>query len=220
MAQGPHELEFVVTMPATGTVRQHDGVDMYLPDDADRPLPAVVIVPGPVPDGAPRPRRWPLFSGYGRLLANRGVAGVVTDLPYHSPADWQRVAGLLAGTVDSVRALDEVDADRIAVWAFSGGALLVGRWLAEPPPWLRCLAMNYPLLAPGDVAPGLPVVLTRVGKERPEWQATVDSFLARATTAVHVVDVPNGQHGFDCADHTEESRQAVVEAADLVVRNL
>jgi dienelactone hydrolase len=221
MTQGPHELPFVVEAPTSGTVTEHDDFDVYRPDGAG-PLPAVVIVPGPVPEDSPvRPRRWPLFAGYGRLLADRGVAAAVLDLPYHSPAQWPRIA--LPEVVESVRALDVVDADRIAVWAFSGGGLLVGRWLAESPSWLRCLALTYPLLAADVVLPGRPLVLTRVGNERPEIQPTVDDFLSRAEvtgTAVRVIDVPHGQHGFDIVDHTDESRHAVLEAVDLVVGNL
>jgi hypothetical protein len=34
---------------------------------------------------------------------------------------------------------------------------------------------------------------------------------------VEVVDVPHGQHGFDALDHTDESREAVNRALDLVL---
>jgi hypothetical protein len=33
---------------------------------------------------------------------------------------------------------------------------------------------------------------------------------------VEIIDVPNGQHGFDLLDHTDESRTAVERALDLV----
>jgi acetyl esterase/lipase len=77
---------------------------------------------------------------------------------------------------------------------------------------------------PADaVTPGRPLLLTRVGRELPERQALVDRFLARASatgTDVRVIDVPDGQHGFDALDHTDQSRQAVLEATDLVVGHL
>jgi dienelactone hydrolase len=225
MAQAPHELEFVVDTPAAGPARRHDDFDVYLPEGAG-PFPAVVIVPGPSPAVYPvRPRDWPLFTGYGRLLASRGVVAAVVDMPYHSPREWSPASEALPGIVESVRGLDEVDADRIAAWAFSGGGLLVGKWFADSPPWLRCLALTYPLVGPSadQLAPGRPLVLTQVGLESPELQATVDHFLSRAAetgTAVHVIDVPNGHHGFDVADHTEESRHAVRTAVDLVVEHL
>lgn len=227
----PHELTFVVDVPVTGTVSHHDDFDVYRPD-ATESLPAVIIVPGTSPAAYPiRPRRWPVYEGYGRLAASRGVVGVVLDLPYHDMSEWPRLAPTVPELVESVRALDEVDPERVAIWALSAGGLLVESWLAESPDWLRCLALTYPVLATPDprpmpadaVRPGRPLVLTRVGKEIPDWQAAVDRFLATAATtgtAVHVIDVPEGHHGFDAVDHTEESRQAVLAAADFVVDHL
>jgi len=227
--QGPHELPFVLEVPATGTVTRRDDFDIYRPDGGDQPLPAVVFVPGPMPAEFPaRPRSWPVYEGYGRLMVSRGVVAVVPDLPYYAVEQWPQAAEDLAAVIESVRALTAVDADRIAVWAFSAGGLLVGGWLAQSPLWLRCLALSYPLLAmPADpaeraaaVQPGRPVVLTRVGRESATIQATVDGFLATAAstdTVVDVVEVPDGQHGFDLLDHTDASRRAVIEAADLVI---
>jgi hypothetical protein len=54
---GPHELKFVVEVPESGTVSRHTRFDLYLPDHADHPLPAVVYLPGPIPADRPvRPR--------------------------------------------------------------------------------------------------------------------------------------------------------------------
>ena len=73
------------------------------------------------------------------------------------------------------------------------------------------------------VRPGRPLVLTRVGRESARIQATVDGFLSAAastSTVVDIVDVPDGQHGFDMLDHTEASRRAVIAATDLVIDHL
>ena len=73
------------------------------------------------------------------------------------------------------------------------------------------------------VVPGRPIVLTRVGLERPEFQAKVDDFLARAKEAgadVRVIDVPDGHHGFDALDHTDQSRDAVRAAIAAVTEKL
>jgi dienelactone hydrolase len=132
-----------------------------------------------------------------------------------------------------------VDAQRIALWFFSGGGLLAADWLAAPPPWLRCVAATYPVMAPlpgwGEVAARfrpaeavaaagqLPVVLTRVGRERAEIAATVAEFLAAARSAraaVEVIDVPDGHHGFETIDHTEPARQAVRSAVRSVLAHL
>jgi acetyl esterase/lipase len=132
-----------------------------------------------------------------------------------------------------------VDPQRIALWFFSGGGLLAADWLAAPPSWLRCVAATYPVLAPlpgwdgvaarfrpaaAVAAAGqLPVVLTRVERERAEIAATVAEFLAAARSAraaVEVIDVPGGHHGFETIDHTEPARQAVRSAVRSVLGHL
>lgn len=230
--QGPHELPFVLDVPVTAMVTRHDDFDIYLPDGGNTSLPAVVFVPGPMPAEFPaRPRAWPLYVGYGQLMVSRGVIAVVPDLHFYAVEQWQEASEHLRDVIESVRALEAVDADRVALWAFSGGGLLVGRWLAQSPQWLRCLALTYPLLAvptdpagqAGAVQPGRPLVLTRVGRESASIQATVDAFLSTAAstaTFVDIIDVPDGRHGFDIVDQTEASRRAVIEATDLVIDHL
>jgi acetyl esterase/lipase len=214
--------------------------DLYLPGGGG-PSPAIVFVPGgPVPAGLqPAPRDWPVFAGYGRYAASQGAVGVTVDHRLHGLGDYPRAAGDLAAAIEAVRADPRVDAQRVALWFFSGGGLLSADWLAAPPPWLRCLAATYPVLAPlpgwagvdarfrpatAVAAAGrLPIVLTRAGLERPEIAATVAGFLAAASrsgTAVEVIDVPDGHHGFETVDHTEQARQAVRRAVRSVLAHL
>jgi acetyl esterase/lipase len=207
-------------------------VDVYGGGAGER-RPAVVFVPGgPLPpELRPTPRDWPVYVGYGSLAAGTGLVGVTVDHRLHSPADYPTAAADVAAAVEQVRALPEVDAERVALWFFSGGGLLSADWLAEPPAWLRCVALTYPLLAPmpgWDVDPRfrpaaasaeLPVLLTRVGLERPEVAATVAEFVV-AADQVEIIDVPDGQHGFDMLDHTEDSRDAVRAAMSWVAAAL
>ncbi|MFG2366392.1 alpha/beta fold hydrolase [Streptomyces mirabilis] len=223
-------------------------VDLYLPDDlpddlaeADHPRPAVVFVHGgPVhPDVRPTPRDWPGFVGYGRYVAGLGAVGVTLDHRLHDLADYGRAAEDIAEAVDLVRADPRVDGDRVALWCFSSGGLLSADWLAAPPPWLRCVAASYPILAPlpnwglvdarfrpADAvrtAGRLPIVLTRVELERAEIAVTVEEFLAAAEKCdadVEVIDVPLGHHGFETIDHTEQARDAVERAVRSVLGHL
>ncbi|MER5863105.1 alpha/beta hydrolase [Kitasatospora sp. NPDC002040] len=215
-------------------------VDLHLPE-ADGPRPAVVFVHGgPLPaDLEPMPRDWPQYLGYGRYAASQGVVGVTVDHRLHGLADYDQAAQDIAEAVELVRADPRVDGDRVAVWFFSGGGLLSTDWLSAPPSWLRCLAATYPVLAalpswsivdprfaPAKAVGGagrLPVVLTRAGLEDPEIDVTIEAFLTAAQeagTAVEVVDVPNGHHGFEVLDHTEESVRAVEQAMRTVLGHL
>lgn len=221
--------------------RDREGrVDLYVPDFGE-PRPAVVFVHGgPVPAGArPTPREWPTLVGYARLAAAEGVVGVTLDHRLHDIADYERAAADVSAAVEVVRADPRVDADRIALWFFSGGGLLSADWLAGPPPWLRCLAASYPVLAPlpgwgladsrfhparalTDAA-GLPVVLLRAGLEAPEIAATVDAFIAAADgcgTRLEVVDVPDGHHGFETLDAPEKIGPPLRRAMHSVITRL
>jgi acetyl esterase/lipase len=200
------------------------------------PRPVVVFVHGgPLPaEVEPTPRDWPVFLGYGALAAASGVVGVTLDHRLHSVADYSIAAQDVASAVERARGLEGVDPDRVGLWFFSGGGLLAADWLAAPPSWLRCVAMTYPVLASPagwdvearfdpvaavSTAPKLPIVLTRVGHEYPDFARTQDAFVdaARANgVALEVVEVPGGQHGFDSLDHTEESRVAVAQAMTWV----
>ncbi|MDV9190262.1 alpha/beta hydrolase, partial [Streptomyces sp. SR27] len=234
-----HDLPFLLDVPE-GRRERRGRVDLHLPA-GDRPRPAVVFVHGgPVaPDQRPTPRDTPFFLGYGRYAASLGVVGVTLDHRLHGLADYPLAAEDLAEAVALVRADPRVDGDRIALWFFSTGGLLAADWLAAPPPWLRCLAATYPALAPllgwrtvesrfrpvaalGPAA-GPPVVLTRAGREHPAFTVTVEEFLTAAVkhgTDVEIVDVPNGHHGFEVTDRTEESREAVERAMRAVLDRL
>ncbi|BDH12691.1 alpha/beta hydrolase [Streptomyces hygroscopicus] len=237
-----HLRPFLLDLPELPRERTGN-VDLYLPD-AEGPRPAVVFVHGgPLPaEARPTPRDWPTLMGYARYAAGQGVVGVTLDHRLHDVADYERAAADVAAAVEMVRADPRVDADRVALWFFSGGGLLTADWLGAPPAWLRCLAATYPILAPlpnwglagsrfhpADAVAGagaLPIVLTRVGLEVPEIAATVEEFLAAAKNCgadganVEVVDVPNGHHGFGTLDPTDESREAVHRAMRSVLTHL
>jgi dienelactone hydrolase len=234
-----HLRPFLLDVP--GQERERSGrIDLYLPRSA-QPCPAIVFVHGgPIPASLrPTPRDWPAYVGYGRYAASQGIIGMTVDHRLHSAKDYPRAAADIVMAVEVLRADPRVDAERIALWFFSGGGLLSAPWLAAPPDWLRCVAMTYPVLSP---LPGweqvnakfrpvqavagagrLPIVLTRPELERPEIAATVTEFIAAAQDSgagLDVIDVPGGHHGFETIDHTEPARAAVRSAVQTVLAHL
>ncbi|MEV5610591.1 alpha/beta fold hydrolase [Streptomyces sp. NPDC052225] len=220
-------------------------VDLYLPEDTDAegPRPAIVFVHGgPVPEGVtPTPRDWETLRGYGRYAAGHGVVGATLDHRLHDVTDYPRSAADVAEAVERIRADPRVDADRVALWFLSGGGLLTAEWISARPGWLCCLAACYPIMAPmpnwglppgrfrpveavagaGPDAP--PFVLLRAGLEAPAIAATVAGFVTAAESAgapVEIIDVPNGHHGFEGLDPTEETRRAVRSAVARVLDRL
>ncbi|MGV9891820.1 alpha/beta fold hydrolase [Streptomyces sp. NPDC003395] len=235
-----HTRPFPLEVPELPKDRK-EHVDLYVPEGADGPRPAVVIVHGgPVPPGArPTPREWPTLVGYARLAAAEGLVGATLDHRLHDVTDYARAAQDVTDAVELVRADPRVDADRVALWFFSGGGLLTAPWLAAPPPWLRCLAASYPVLAPLPAwglrdprfqpvraiahAGALPVVLLRAGRETPEIAATVEEFVRAAEECgahLELVDVPAGRHGFETLDPPEVSGPALRRAMKSVAGHL
>ncbi|MCX5398121.1 alpha/beta fold hydrolase [Streptomyces sp. NBC_00102] len=239
-AGSPQQLgPFLLDVPERERER-HGLVDLYYPD-AETPRPAVLFVHGgPVDrDASPTPRDWPTFVGYGRYVASLGAVGAVLDHRLFGLGAYPAAAEDLAEAVERVRADPRVDGDRVAVWFFSAGSLLCADLLADPPSFLRCVAATYPMLAPlanwpqtegrfrpaeavGTAGP-LPFVLSRVEKERPEIDATVEEFLLAAKGTdlrLEVIPVPGARHGFEAVDHTDPARRAVREAVRTVLGHL
>jgi acetyl esterase/lipase len=212
-------------------------LDIYRPE-GNGPWPAILFVHGGPAAPEPSPRHWPVYRGYAAEVTTRSVAaGVLDHCLVHgtTPELITQADREVIAAVEQLHAADGIDPDRIALWFFSGSGLLVAPWLDRDPSWLRCIAATYPRLCPRDDlppgmpaavdaiarAPRLPVVLTRAGLERPELAEAVDAFVKAAhLDTVTVIDVPNGHHGFDCLDHTEESRSAVRAAIDAVTGHL
>lgn len=206
----------VATDVAGIDVRRRVAYDLWVvPSEAVVPL--VVLAHGPVRSG-PRPREWPVYRGYGALLARAGLAAAVVDLDFTSVESLSGPTAQLHAIADAARSEPGVDGTRGVIWAFSGGARLVGHWIEEPPTWLRGVGLTYPVVPPVRRAQ-VPIVLTRVGLEQPRIKETVDRLVAVAPET-EIIDVTYGRHGFDALDHDDESRQAVNAGVAAVTRLL
>src|SRR5262249_10971775 len=134
----PPQLRPFVVPVENRVAERHGRVDLYLPDDVAEPRPAAVFVHGgPIPaDQHTTPRDWPVCRGYGSLCAARGVVAATVDHRLHGVTAYPLAAADVATAVEFVRADQRVDADRVALWFFSGGGLLMADWLRTPPAWL------------------------------------------------------------------------------------
>ncbi|WP_229075151.1 alpha/beta hydrolase [Actinoplanes sp. DH11] len=232
-------MEFMKPMVLPVQIRaaeRHGTVDLYIPSDERRP--AIIFVHGgPLPPGMdPLPREWPLFQAYASLAADRGVVGAVVEHRLQGPDSYPAAADDVAGAVKLLRDDPRVDGERVVIWYFSGAGRLAADLLRDPPEWLRAVAMTYPMLTPFPDWPdeprfrpaeavasagSLPIILTRVGQENPAIAEGVAVFVAAAEKAnLQVIDVPDGGHGFDNQNDSDESRAAIVKAFDLVLSAL
>jgi len=131
-------------------------MDVYAPPGPAQARPAVILVHGgPIPRlGA---KDMGVFLSYGELLAASGFVAVTFNHRFLSPdrlADaGDDVADLITHLRENAASLD-VDPDRLALWAFSGGGPFLAASLRDRPAWLRALVAYYAVLDLQQPPPG------------------------------------------------------------------
>jgi acetyl esterase/lipase len=124
-------------------------MDAYLP--ARRApgarVPAVLLVHGEAdPDLLRGVRGWGQYTGWGRLLADQGMAGVAFEHRAILDAGFEAVVAEVEAALAAVgeRAGDlDIDPERIGVAAFSAGVVLTAAVLPGAGERMRCAALCY-----------------------------------------------------------------------------
>ena len=218
-------------------------MDVYLPalPPSGPGFPAIVFLSG---GGVENPdwRKAGVYKTYGRLAAALGFAAVMYQKRYG-----QGPGSLLTGrddTADLIRFLREhaadygFDPDRLAVWAFSAGGLLLGPLLAAWPPFLRAAlsfyAISDALPAMGEAAAQAiraggfsaaenvkkagalpPLFVGRAGLDDPGLNVGLDAFILEAlrrNADIEIMNHPEGRHGFDVLDDDARTREIIARA--------
>jgi len=228
-------------------------LDVYIPASAkpDQRFPAVILISG---GGADVPHDWRdagVYVGYGRILAASGFVGIPFSKRYARGAE-----GSLQGLDDFndmvryVRAHAaelQVDPDRLAFWAFSGGGTLLSPVLSQMRPFARaavcfyCVAgLDFPSMTDDDRAKMLakmspivqieqtdhfipPIFVGRAGWDSDDLNRNLDRFIATALAkdlSIEVMNHPHGRHGFDIIDSDARSREIIQRALEFLSRRL
>lgn len=228
-------------------------MDVYSPpglQPGDR-RPAVVFVHGLVPPGS-QPQRMGVFLSLGELAAAAGFVGVTFNHRFDSPQRLADAAGDVADLLARVRQDAEdlhVDAERLAVWAFSAGGPTLAPLLAERPPWLRAVVAYYALLdiqtpPPGQedtlgpemrrrfspaaqlgpgARPAPPLLVARAGLDHPFLNAAVDRFVQEAlshNSPLTLLNHPGGRHGFEILDDDARTHEILACTFEFLKRQL
>lgn len=196
------------------------------------------------------PKEWGVFQSYGRLAAASGFVGVTFNHRYWGWAreDMERSFGDVMDAIRYVRSHAgeyHADADRVALWAFSGGGPHLSLALREKLGFVRCLVSFYAIL---DLAPATksrsldpdkegsagfspvtylgqkgvtfpPIFIGRAGLDAPWINETADRFAARAqalNATIEVMDHPKGRHGFDILNDDARSREIIARALEFI----
>jgi acetyl esterase/lipase len=180
-------------------------------------VPAVLLVHGEADPVLLRGvRGWGQYTGWGRLLAGEGMAGVAFEHRAIAEAGFDAVTAEVADALAAVRERAGdlgIDPERVAMAAFSAGVPLTAAVLARAAGQVRCAALCYGPLDDLEPDPALPPLLVvRAGQDHPELNRTIDDFVSAAVAhhlAVELVHHPDGHHAFDVADDTDASREVI-----------
>jgi acetyl esterase/lipase len=209
------------------------------------PRPALVFIHGgPIP--APpvmQPKEWAVYQDYGKLAAAAGFVGVTFNHRYHGYDKQENAQGDIDAAVEFLRghAADlGVDAERLGIWAFSGGGSFLASTLRKPPAYIRAVAGFYVIL---DMRPYLkmdrsgsealfekfspaaaldqarahlpPLFIGRAGLDNALINSGTDGFVAAAlkkNISLVLWNHPTGYHGFDIRNDDPTSREMIREA--------
>jgi len=207
--------------------------------------PAVVFVHGgPIP--APpvmQPKDWRDYRDFGRLAA---ASGFVADRASDAQSDIGRLIRFAREECGSLG----IDPDRLVLWAFSGGGILLSEFIRRPPPFVRGLIGFYtlmdlrsfpaadpsrlpdqdtlarfsPVAALDDASgPVPPILIGRAGLDLAPLNASIDRFVEsalRKNVDLTVRNHPTGEHGFDVLNDDDLSRDIIRQAFAFLKRVL
>jgi acetyl esterase/lipase len=209
-------------------------MDVYVPaglSAAERRPVVFFIHGGPVPAGLGA-KNLGVFRSYGALAAASGFVGVTFNHRLHAPDDYGRSAEDVAAAVAFVRgaaARFSADAERCALWGFSGGGPLLAPAFREPAPHVKAVVSYYAFIGEparaveGGSPPFPPVLVARAGKDDARINASVEAFARAAWSqgvALDVLNHPTGQHGFDILDDDDRSREIIRRTIDFLTERL
>ncbi|HEX8996138.1 MAG TPA: hypothetical protein VF812_08910 [Ktedonobacterales bacterium] len=218
-----------------GAAASDPRMDIYVPEGlrADERRPAVLFIHGgPVSPALPLPpTEWGVFRGYGALAAASGWVGVTFTHRFYGFDHLEQAAEDIAAAIAYVRSHAQdlgVDADRLCLWAFSGGGPFLADALRSQPDYVRCLVAYYTLMdlrplasaagVAGSVAEqtlrrfslvaaveergagALPLLVARAGQDNPSLNAQIDAFARAALTANLPLDLLNHPAGYHAFD--------------------
>ena len=217
-------------------------MDVYRPSGSSGALPVVFFVHGDAdPVHLVGAKRWGQYVSWAEAVASMGVAAVTFD---HSSTErltrLDHVLGEIDQALDFVRTEGPrlgVDANRLALWACSGGVPLALSAVMRRPEVIRCavalygpcdlrpmrslagtevpaddLAQASPLALLEDLGLPWPLLCIQAALDRPEINQTIDAFLA----ACHARGLPaqllvheQGHHVFDVRDEGPRSDELI-----------
>ncbi len=221
--------------------------DVYLPSLAkDERRPIVIFIHGGPSGGKEQggPKDWRIFTDYGRLMATSGFVAVTFNHRFYQPSDLARAQEDVTTLIDYVRGHApelHADADRLFLWAFSGGGPFLSAAFDAKRDYVRAIISYYAFLdvlsPPGStIAPevrsrfsplerlkangaGPPMFIGRAGKDFEPLNQVLQRFVNAAlerNIELELMNHPTGMHGFDILNEDERSRAIIRRTVEFI----
>jgi acetyl esterase/lipase len=231
--------------------------DIYHPrtSPTPQPNPCVIFIHGNWPEPIlPVAKSVGQAVSWAQLVAAHGMTAITFN--HRSTQRHTQVAEAASDVTDLLHYLAHeyhtfnIDPARIALFAFSAGALL-SFWAAEQEPHLtvRCMVMYYGLMDLVALRDGIPLnvpdavlqtfspceyiarattmipplFVAQAGRDDPLLNSTITHFVTTAQANhydIEYVIQTEGQHGFDRLDHSESSRTIIRATVAFLQRHL
>jgi hypothetical protein len=193
-----------------GTLR----FDLYRPASHASPLPVVLFMNGV---GAGNFRSWGQFTGWGRLVASSGFAGVVYDS--HEGGAAEDTLALLRYLREHAAGLG-IDAGNVILWACSAN-VSTGLPLAMDArnTAIKAAVIYYGTAPVKEIRMDLPVLMVRAGLDGVGLNRGIGEFVAAAVAAnapLTYLNVPAAHHAFDIRDDNDTSRSVIARTLEFM----
>ena len=192
-------------------------LDLYRPKNDASALPVVIFINGV---GAPNFKEWGQYTSWPRLVAAKGLAAI----SYQTEGDSAGQTDALLRYVLEHAAELKIDPKRVAIWACSANGRVGTALIAnQPADAFRAAVFYYALMETAPKHADLPVLIARAGLENPSLNRTIDRWAAQAVAMeapVTLLTYPQGRHGFELVDDTDESRRIVRHTLEFLKHHL
>ncbi len=196
-----------------------------------------------------KPKEWGAYVSFGQLVAASGFVGITFNHRFYGwdMKSLSDARSDVTDAVEYIRSHAEefgIDKDRINLWALSAGSVVLGQVITENSPFIRSMIFYYAIM---DVQPlrkertvitdevvrefsplhrlkqapktFIPIFIARAGRDEPDLNAAVDSFIQEALSKKTTLDFSNhadGQHGFDVLDDNERTREIIKRTLEFI----
>jgi acetyl esterase/lipase len=203
------------------TVREEDLFDYYEPlHGAVGAAPVVMMIHGgPIPGNLlTGPTKWGNFRSLGRVIAASGLGAVMFNHRFFAP---DAVGDAVQDIREVMAALPAhgIATERLCLWAFSGGGLLLTPFLRETPAAVRCVVAYYCALDAASTGMLPPMLIARAGLDSAALNDPMDEFVQQAlrkNAPIEVLNHPTGQHAFDCRDDHPRTRYILRRTVEFI----